>query len=78
MSFNSPDRQMELSRTLREYSRSVSGKQQLLINAYAKALECIPKALATNSGFDQTNILNQLRQKHHEGKRTSLDGQLVV
>lgn len=61
--------QMELSRALREYSRSISGKQQLLINAYAKALECIPKALASNSGLDQSDILNKLRQKHHEGKR---------
>lgn len=63
--------EMELSRALREYSRSISGKQQLLINAYAKALECIPKALASNSGLDQSDILNKLRQKHHEGKLES-------
>lgn len=59
---------MELSHALREHSRSIGGKQQLLINGYAKALECIPKALSSNSGLDQTDILNKLRQKHHEGK----------
>lgn len=35
--------EMELSRFLREYLRKISGKQQLVINAFAKALEVIPK-----------------------------------
>ena len=56
--------EMELSRYLREYVRTISGKTQLVINAFAKALEVIPKTLAENSGLDQTDILNKLRQKH--------------
>jgi T-complex protein 1 subunit eta len=56
--------EMELSRYLREYARTISGKQQLVINYYARALEVIPMTLAQNSGADGTNILNQLRQKH--------------
>lgn len=56
--------EMELSRYLREYSRTISGKMQLVINFYAKALECIPMTLAQNSGADATSILNQLRVKH--------------
>merc|ERR1712176_1620552 len=56
--------EMELSRYLREYARSISGKQQLVINYYARALEVIPTALAQNSGADGTAILNKLRQKH--------------
>lgn len=31
--------QMELSRYLRQHSRTIEGKSQLFINAYAKALE---------------------------------------
>lgn len=62
--------EMELSRFLREYSRSISGKLQLVINAYAKALETIPKTLAENAGFDSIEVLNRLRQKH----ATGLDG----
>merc|ERR1719387_508382 len=42
--------EMELSRFLREYARTISGKQQLVINYYARALECIPVTLAQNSG----------------------------
>merc|ERR1711871_766108 len=56
--------EMELSRYLREYARSVTGKPQLVINYFARALEGIPKTLANNSGGDSTHILNQLRQKH--------------
>lgn len=53
--------EMELSRFLREYLRKISGKQQLVINGFAKALEIIPKILAENSGMDSTDVLNKLR-----------------
>merc|ERR1712072_684979 len=56
--------EMELSRFLREYARTITGKQQLVINYYARALECIPVTLAQNAGADSTKILNQLRTKH--------------
>jgi len=57
----------ELSRYLREYARGVEGKQQLVITAVAKALEVIPRQLAENAGFDSTDVLNKLRQKHAVG-----------
>lgn len=61
--------ELELSKYLREYSRGIAGKEQLLIAAMAKALEVIPRQLCDNAGFDATNILNKLRQKHAQGKR---------
>jgi len=39
---------MELSKTLREHSRTIKGKGQMLVNAYAKALE-VRKAMFTDS-----------------------------
>lgn len=59
--------EMELSKGLREWSRTIYGKQQLLVNAYAKALEVIPRQVAENAGLDATDILNKLRQKHAQG-----------
>lgn len=61
--------EMELSRYLRDHSRTIAGKEQLLIGAMAKALEIIPRQLCDNAGFDATNILNKLRQKHAQGGR---------
>ena len=51
-------------RYLRDHARTIAGKSQLIINAYAKALEVIPRQLCDNSGFDATDVLNKLRQKH--------------
>ena len=63
--------EMELSKYLREYLKQIHGKQQLVINAFAKALEVIPKTLAENSGMDSTDTLNKLRQKHTLGGDSS-------
>lgn len=53
---------------LRDHSRTIAGKEQLLISAIAKALEIIPRQLCDNAGFDATNILNKLRQQHAHGE----------
>ncbi|THG15136.1 hypothetical protein TEA_005496 [Camellia sinensis var. sinensis] len=55
---------MEISRYLRQHARTIAGKSQLFINSYAKALEVIPRQLCDNAGFDATDVLNKLRQKH--------------
>eukprot|EP00897_Mesotaenium_endlicherianum_P011061 jgi/Mesen1/9984/ME000072S09395 len=56
--------EMEVSKHLRQHARSIAGKAQLFINSYAKALEVIPRQLCDNAGFDATDVLNKLRQKH--------------
>jgi T-complex protein 1 subunit eta len=67
--------ELELSRFLREYALTIKGKQQIVINYYARALECIPITLAQNSGADSTAILQKLRKKtHHDRGRR---GQMV-
>jgi T-complex protein 1 subunit eta len=59
---------MEISKYLRQYARTIKGKQQLIIDAYAKALEIIPRQLCDNAGFDSTDILNKLRMRHARGE----------
>lgn len=58
--------EMELSRYLRQHLRNIKGKQQLVLNGFAKALEIIPRQLAENSGMDSTDVLNKLRQVHNK------------
>lgn len=67
--------EMELSRYLREHAMSVHGKEQILMLAYAKALEVIPKTLCDNAGFDSTDVLNKLRARHavEDGKWFGVD-----
>jgi len=67
--------EMEISKFLRTQARNVSGKQQLMIMAFAKALEVIPRTVCDNSGFDSTNILTNLRKKHssEDGKWFGVD-----
>lgn len=56
--------EMELSSFLRSYARTILGKQQLIVNSFAKALEVIPRQLSENAGLDSTDILNRLRKEH--------------
>jgi T-complex protein 1 subunit eta len=58
---------MELSRLLRQHAKTIHGKSQFFVNAFAKALEVIPRQLAQNAGFDATELLNKLRHAHATG-----------
>ena len=59
---------MELSAHIRKYALSIPGKVQLIIAAFAKALEIIPRQICDNAGLDSTDILNKLRMKHASGE----------
>jgi len=63
--------EMELSKYLRDHSRSIQGKQQLVLNAFARALEIVPRCLSENAGIDSTDVLNRLRKEHATGSNGS-------
>ncbi|MCE4609420.1 MAG: TCP-1/cpn60 chaperonin family protein [Desulfurococcales archaeon] len=58
----------ELAKRLREYAKTVPGKEQLAIEAWIRALEALPQTLAFNAGLDPVEILMKLRSAHEEGK----------
>lgn len=60
--------QMELSAYIRKHALSIPGKLQLIMTAFAKALEIIPRQICDNAGLDSTDILNKLRMKHANGE----------
>ena len=60
---------MEIALGLRDYAATVGGREQLAIEAFANAVEIVPRALATNAGLDPIDMLIKLRQAHAEGKR---------
>ncbi|VDK82885.1 unnamed protein product [Litomosoides sigmodontis] len=61
--------EMELSRHIREISKTIAGKEQFFWQAFAKTLEIIPKQLCYNAGIDATDILNRLRHRHAKGDK---------
>ncbi|MDR2544851.1 MAG: TCP-1/cpn60 chaperonin family protein [Methanobrevibacter sp.] len=72
--------EIELAGQLKKYAATVSGREQLAIEAYAKALEVIPKTLAENAGLDSIDILVDLRAAHDNSKYMGInvfDGKVV-
>jgi len=56
--------EMELSKQLKENAVKISGKEQLVMNMFAKALEVIPRTIADNAGLDSLDLINKLRNRH--------------
>lgn len=56
-----------LSRDLRNFAEGVGGREQMAIEAFASALEVIPRTLAENAGLDPVTTIIQLRKAHAEG-----------
>jgi len=66
--------EVELALRLRAYASTVGGREQLAIEAFANAMEVIPKTLAENAGLDQIDSLVALRSQHEKGvKGAGLD-----
>ncbi|MFH1013075.1 MAG: thermosome subunit beta [Thermoplasmatota archaeon] len=59
----------ELALCLREYSLTVGGREQMAIEAFAIALEVIPKTLAENAGFDPIDVMLEMRSAHKKGMK---------
>ena len=57
-----------LSRDLRSYAESIGGREQMAIEAFASALEIIPRTLAENAGLDPVTTIIELRKSHADGK----------
>ena len=63
--------EVELALRLREYASTVGGREQLAIEAFADAMEIIPKTLAENAGLDQIDSLVSLRSQHEKGMKSA-------
>ncbi len=54
----------ELAKRIRDYATKIGGREQLAVEAFAEALESIPRTLSDNAGLDQIDILVGLRAAH--------------
>ncbi len=66
--------EIEVARRLREFADGVEGREQLAVEAFADALEVVPRVLAENAGIDSIDALVDLRSAHSDGEvRAGLD-----
>jgi len=61
--------EIELALKLRDYAATVGGREQLAIQAFADAVEVIPRSLAENAGLDPIDMLVALRSAHEAGNK---------
>jgi thermosome len=60
---------IEIAFKLRNYAATVGGREQMAIDAFADAIEIVPKTLAENAGLDSINAILDLRQAHKKGQK---------
>ncbi|TRO50705.1 thermosome subunit [Candidatus Bathyarchaeota archaeon] len=60
---------IEIALKLRDYAATVGGREQMAIDAFADAVEIVPKTLAENAGLDPINAILDLRQAHKKGQK---------
>ncbi|MGA3289372.1 MAG: thermosome subunit beta [Candidatus Bathyarchaeia archaeon] len=67
--------EIEVAKELRKYATKVGGREQLAVEAFADAMEVIPRTLAENAGLQPIDILVELRSKHDtaEGKNIGIN-----
>jgi thermosome len=58
--------EISISKGLKDFADSVSGREQLAIVAFAEALEVVPRTLAENAGLDSIDALVDLRAAHEK------------
>lgn len=65
--------EIALSASLEQYARTLQGREQLAVLAYAKAIDVIPRTLAENAGLDPIDVLTDLRNAHSKGQTSGIN-----
>jgi len=63
--------EIELAKRIKQFSKTISGREQFAVEEFANALEFIPTTLAENAGLDPLNILTELKASHDNGNKNA-------
>lgn len=61
--------EIEVASRLRDFAKTLPGKEQLAVEKFADAIERVPMQLAENAGLDPIESIVSLRSSHKEGKK---------
>jgi len=63
-----------IAMALRDFAPSIGGREQMVIGAFANAIEVIPKTLSKNAGLDPIDIMLEIRREQKKGNKfTGID-----
>ena len=66
--------EVAIARAVRDQATSLPGRTQLAADAFADALDVVPRTLAETAGLDPVDTLVTLRNRHHAGElRAGID-----
>ncbi len=65
--------EINTAKELRKFAETFKGREQLAINAFADALEIIPRSLAENAGLDQIDKVAALKAAVEKNKNSGLN-----
>ncbi len=60
--------EIEVSLKLKDFAKTVGGREQLAIECFAEVLDVIPKTLSESAGLDAIDTIVSLRNKHQDPK----------
>lgn len=63
--------EVEIARQLMQVSQKTTGRDSMIIRAYAEALEVIPFTLAENAGLNPINTVTELKNLHAKGNQNA-------
>jgi len=61
--------EIELAMGLRKYAETLSGREQLAVEAFADAMEVIPRTLIENAGLDPIDAMTDLKAAHSKKQK---------
>jgi len=61
----------EIALALRDFAPSVGGREQMAVEAFARAIEIIPKTLGENAGLDPIDMMIAIRSAHKNGEKNA-------
>ncbi|MFC7231639.1 TCP-1/cpn60 chaperonin family protein [Saliphagus sp. GCM10025308] len=68
--------EVEIASQLRQAADRIATREQLAVDAFADALETLPKTIAESAGLDPIDAIVELRREHAAGNATvGIDGQ---
>ncbi len=58
----------KIAQEIKQYAKEFSGREQLAIEAFSRALMEIPRCLAENNGLNPVDVISQLKLFHADGQ----------